>query len=610
MVTDRFMMLEPSESMKSILAVENIRDNIKSDRDIYKFEYCMKEEDEYRSSTIIPLEWKDDILTKILWISIDVTQEKQQEIISRKALKDAYQAAERANRAKTEFLTNMSHDIRTPMNAIVGLTAIAGANIKHQDKVIECLSKITTASRHLLGLINEVLDMARIESGRVSLVEEEFNLSELVDNLVTLVKPGIDQHKHKLEVHVKNIEHEDVCGDTLRIQQIFTNLMSNAIKYTPDGGNIIFSIEEKINAQTGLGCYEFIIEDNGIGMDEEFQKIMFQPFTRADDGRTTKVQGTGLGMAITKNIVNMMNGDIKVVSSLDNGTRISVTIYLKLQNKETDDIKELMNLPVLVVDDDIICCESTVGTLKEIGIVGEWVTSGEAAVTKTFKRHEMHDDYFAIIMDWKLPDMDGIEAARRIRKRLGKDITIIVLTSYDYSEIEDEARRAGVDAFITKPLFRSRLAATLKDVVSGRPERSAKDYLKGFEEADYSDKRVLIVEDNDLNREIAVEIVGMTGVRIDTAENGKEAVDKIEKFPEDWYNLVFMDIQMPVMNGYETTAVIRTLSGKRGSIPIVAMTANAFAEDVQMAKNTGMNEHIAKPLDFNRLNMILREYLK
>lgn len=217
---------------------------------------------------------------------------------------------------------------------------------------------------------------------------------------------------------------------------------------------------------------------------------------------------------------------------------------------------------------------------------------------------------FAIIMDWKLPDMDGIEAARRIRKRLGKDITIIVLTSYDYSEIEDEARRAGVDAFITKPLFRSRLAATLKDVVSGRPERSAKDYLKGFEEADYSDKRVLIVEDNDLNREIAVEIVGMTGVRIDTAENGKEAVDKIEKFPEDWYNLVFMDIQMPVMNGYETTAAIRTLSGKRGSIPIVAMTANAFAEDVQMAKNTGMNEHIAKPLDFNRLNMILREYLK
>ena len=222
----------------------------------------------------------------------------------------------------------------------------------------------------------------------------------------------------------------------------------------------------------------------------------------------------------------------------------------------------------------------------------------------------MHDDYFAIIMDWKLPDMDGIEAARRIRKRLGKDITIIVLTSYDYSEIEDEARRAGVDAFITKPLFRSRLAATLKDVVSGRSERSAKDYLKGFEEADYSDKRVLIVEDNDLNREIAVEIVGMTGVRIDTAENGKEAVDKIEKFPEDWYNLVFMDIQMPVMNGYETTAAIRTLSGKRGSIPIVAMTANAFAEDVQMAKNTGMNEHIAKPLDFNRLNMILREYLK
>ena len=610
MVTERFMMLEPSEPMQSLLTVENIRANIKSDSDIYRFEYCTKQEDEYRSSTIIPLEWKDNILTKVLWISMDITQEKQQEIRSRKALKDAYEAAERANMAKTEFLTNMSHDIRTPMNAIVGLTAIAGANIKHQDKVIECLSKITTASRHLLGLINEVLDMARIESGRVSLVEEEFNLSELVDNLVTLVNPGIEQHKHKLKVHVKNIEHEDVCGDTLRIQQIFTNLMSNAIKYTPDGGNIVFSIEEKINAQTELGCYEFTIEDNGIGMDEDFQKIMFQPFTRADDGRTTKVQGTGLGMAITKNIVNMMNGDIKVVSASGKGTRISVTIYLKLQNKETDNIKELINLPVLVVDDDIICCESTVETLKEIGIVGEWVTSGEAAVAWTFKRHEMHDDYFAIIMDWKLPDIDGIEATRRIRKRVGNDITIIVLTSYDYSEIEDEARKAGVDAFITKPLFRSRLTATLKDIVNGKPERSAKDYLKGLEESDYSDKRVLIVEDNDLNRDIAAEIIGMTGVKVEMAENGKEAVDKIEKFPEDWYNLVFMDIQMPVMNGYETTAVIRTLSGKRGKLPIVAMTANAFAEDVQMAKNTGMNEHIAKPLDFNKLNMILGEYLK
>lgn len=297
-VTGKFKTLESSESLELILSPQNLRNKLIDENEIYKFEYCSLDEDCYRSASFIPLEWKEGNLTKVLWVSMDITQEKKQEIIARNALKDAYQAAERANKAKTEFLTNMSHDIRTPMNAIVGLTAIAGANVASQDKTIECLSKITTASRHLLGLINEVLDMARIESGRVSLVEE-FNFSELVDNLVTLVKPSVDEHKHNLQVHVKNIDHEDVYGDTLRIQQVFVNLMSNAIKYTPDGGNIVFSIKEKENAQSELGCYEFCIEDDGIGMDEEFQKVMFQPFTRADDRRTTKVQGTGLGMEIT-----------------------------------------------------------------------------------------------------------------------------------------------------------------------------------------------------------------------------------------------------------------------------------------------------------------------
>lgn len=608
-VTKRFKTLQPLEPMEILLTAENLRKNLPGENDIYKFEYCSFKEDYYRSATFIPLEWEDGVLIKVLWISMDITQEKRIEIEARKALNDAYQAAERANTAKTEFLTNMSHDIRTPMNAIVGLTAIAGANIQHQDKVLECLSKTTVASRHLLGLINEILDMARIESGKVSLAEEDFNLSELVDNLATLVKPGMDEHGHNFKVHVSGIEHEDVCGDTMRIQQVFTNLLSNAVKYTPDGGNITFSIEEKTNAQSELGYYEFCIEDNGIGMDEEFQKIMFQPFTRADDKRTTKIQGTGLGMAITRNIVNMMNGDIRVESKPDKGTKITVSIFLKLQNRGEDRIKELQNLPVLVVDDDEISCVSTVETLKEIGIVGEWVTTGEEAVERTYERHIKHDDYFAVIMDWKLPKMDGIEASRQIRRRVGKDVTIIVLTAYDYSEIEEEARAAGVDAFITKPLFRSRLTATFKEIITGKPERPANEYLKDIENSDYSDKRILLVEDNDLNREIASEIIGMAGVEVETAENGKKAVEKIENCPEDWYDLVFMDIQMPVMNGYETTAVIRTLPGKRGKLPIVAMTANAFAEDVQMAKNTGMNGHIAKPLEFGKLSRILRKYL-
>ena len=448
--------------------------------------------------------------------------------------------------------------------------------------------------------------MARIESGRMSLSEEDFSLPELVDNLVTLTKPSIDEHKHALEVHVRHIEHEAVCGDSLKIQQLFVNLLSNAIKYTPDGGNITFSIEEKPNGFSELGCYEFIIEDNGIGMSPEFQKIMFEPFSRADDQRTTRIQGTGLGMAITRNIVNLMNGSIKVDSALNRGTKITVTIFLKLQESEKEQEKELVDLPVLVVDDDKTCCESTVATLSEIGIAGEWVLSGKEAVRRCYEHHEKKEDYFAIILDWKMPEMDGIETARQIRKRIGSDITIILLSSFEFSEIESEAKAAGVDAFIAKPLFRSRLTATLRRFVSEKKEKTARDYL---ESTDYSGKRILLVEDNELNREIASEILQMTGVEVEYAENGKIAVEKVLNAPANRYDLAFMDIQMPVMNGYEATAAIRGLSGERGQLPIVAMTANAFAEDVQMAKNAGMNGHIAKPLDVKKLTEILKKWL-
>ena len=540
---------------------------------------------------------------------MDVSQEKKAEIESHKALKDAYRAAENASRAKTEFLSNMSHDIRTPMNAIIGLTAIAGANIESQDRVVECLGKITKSSRHLLGLINEVLDMARIESGRMSLAEEDFSLPELVDNLLTLTKPAIDEHNHQLEVHVEHIEHEAVCGDSLRIQQVFVNLMSNAVKYTPDGGNITLTIKEKPNGFSELGCYEFSIEDNGIGMTPEFQKIMFEPFSRADDHRTTKVQGTGLGMAIARNIVNLMNGDIRVESAPNKGTKITVTVYLKLQENEKEQEKELLDLPVLVVDDDKTCCESTVATLQEIGIAGEWVLTGKEAVERCAARHKTGRDYFAVILDWKMPEMDGIATARRIRECVGEEVTIIILTSFDFSEIEEEARAVGVNAFMAKPLFRSRLTATLRQFTSGKKEKNARNYLEDFAKENYAGKRILLVEDNELNREIATEIIGMTGVTIDIAENGKIAVEKVMEAPEKWYDLIFMDIQMPIMNGYEATAAIRALAGSRGKVPIIAMTANAFAEDVQLAKNTGMNEHIAKPLDLNKLNDVLKQWL-
>ena len=608
-VLEKYKTLEPLEAIDILIAPDNIRKKLKSENDIYKFEYCSLDEKTYKIASYIPLEWKNGKLEKVLLASMDVTQEKKAEIESRQALKEAYRSAENANRAKTEFLSNMSHDIRTPMNAIVGLTAIAGANIESQDRVIECLSKITESSRHLLSLINEVLDMARIESGRISLAEEDFRLPELVDNLLTLTKPAIDEHHHQLEVHIEHIEHEAVCGDSLRIQQVFVNLMSNAVKYTPDGGNITLTIKEKPNGFSELGCYEFSIEDNGIGMTPEFQKIMFEPFSRADDHRTTKVQGTGLGMAIARNIVNLMNGDIQVESAPNKGTKITVTVYLKIQENEKEQEKELLDLPVLVVDDDKTCCESTVATLQEIGIEGEWVLTGKEAVESCYARHETNSDYFAVILDWKMPEMDGIATARKIRERVGEEVTIIILTSFDFSEIEEEARAAGVNAFIAKPLFRSRLTATLRQFTSGKKEENARNYLEDFAKENYAGKRILLVEDNELNREIATEIIGMTGVTIDIAENGKIAVEKVMEAPEKWYDLIFMDIQMPIMNGYEATAAIRALAGSRGKVPIIAMTANAFAEDVQLAKNTGMNEHIAKPLDLNKLNDVLKQWL-
>ena len=608
-VITKYKTLEPLDALETLISPENVRKNLPDEKSIYKYEYCSLDENTYKIASFLPLEWEGDKLIKALLISMDVSPEKKAEIESRKALKEAYRAAENASRAKTEFLSNMSHDIRTPMNAIVGLTAIAGANIENQEKVVECLGKITKSSRHLLGLINEVLDMARIESGKMSLTEEDFNLPELVDNLITMTKTSIDEHHHSFEVHIDHIEHEAVCGDSLRIQQVFVNLMSNAIKYTPDGGHIIFSIREKPNGFSELGCYEFTIEDDGIGMTPEFQKIMFDPFSRADDHRTTKVQGTGLGMAITRNIVHLMNGDIQVDSASNKGTKITVTVYLKLQESEKEQEKELVDLPVLVVDDDRTCCESTVATLEDIGIDGEWVLTGTEAVERCRARHKNNSDYFAVILDWKMPGMDGIETARNIRACVGEDVTIIILTAFEFSEIEEAARSAGVNAFIAKPLFRSRLTATLRQFVFGKKEKNARDCLEDFANADYSGKRILLVEDNELNREIAIEIIGMTGVEIDVAENGKIAVDKIADAPENWYDLVFMDIQMPIMNGYEATAAIRSLSGARGHVPIIAMTANAFAEDVQLAKNTGMNEHMAKPLDMHKLNEILKTWL-
>ena len=542
----------------------------------------------------------------------DITASIEKELEAQRALREAYDVAEAANRAKSDFLQTMSHDIRTPMNGIIGMTAIAAAHIDDKERVQDSLQKITHASRHLLALINEVLDMSKIESGKVSLAEEEFNLSDLIDNLLTMTRPQIEEHEHELKVNIQDVQHELVIGDSLHIQQAFVNLMSNAIKYTPNGGKINLSIREIPVGQEKVGCYEFVFRDNGIGMSKEFLEHIFEPFARAEDGRISKIQGTGLGMPITRNIVRMMGGDIQVESKLQEGSTFTVMIFLKLQDIDRKEEARFANLAVLVADDDEISMESAVGILEELGMKAEGVLSGEAALERVVSRHETKQDYNAVILDWKMPGMDGVETARAIRYRLGNDIPIIILSAYDWSDIEEEARLAGVNAFISKPLFRSRLERVFDEVIGGKEEaeNESESPLKNLEDMDLSAYRCLLVEDNELNAEIAAEILEETGMQVEHVWDGVQAVEAVTSAEDGKYDLIFMDIQMPKMNGNDATRAIR--ASKRPyckTVPIIAMTANAFAEDVQAARTAGMNEHIAKPIDLNALARVLDKWI-
>lgn len=565
-----------------------------------------------RISFIVVSRYNDGRPYQALAVAQYIDEQKQRDFEQQEALMVAYESATRANQAKSDFLANMSHDIRTPMNAIIGMTAIAATNIDNRERVADCLNKITVSSKHLLGLINEVLDMSKIESGKLSLNDDAFSIPDVVDNLLAMMKPQVDEKKHELKVTIKEMTHEKVIGDSQRLEQTFTNLMSNAVKYTPEGGKIELIISEKPLNKPDYGCYEFIFSDNGIGMDEEFQKHFFAPFARAEDSRINKIQGTGLGMAITKNVVEMMNGSIKLESRINEGTRITVTVILKLQNDtESISYKEFIDLPILVADDDEIACEAACMVLSQLGMKGEWVLSGEEAVEKVVRRHENDDDYFAVIVDWKMPDMDGIETTRQIRKRVGKEVPIIIISAYDWSDIEPEARAAGANAFISKPLFKSRMAYVFSVLMKCEVPEEDKKTLESIVRKDFSGKRALLVEDNDINAEIAIEILTMAGLEIDHAKNGKEALDVMTAIEDDFYDIIFMDIQMPVMNGYDAARAIRSLPREYTMrVPIVAMTANAFNEDVQAAKNAGMNQHIAKPINFQQLMNTLNKWLE
>jgi len=544
-----------------------------------------------------------------LHMATDITEAKRKQETEQQALQAAYEAANHASAAKSSFLANMSHDIRTPMNGIIGMTAIAEAHLDDPERVESCLAKIMTASKHLLGLLNEVLDMSKIESGKIELQDGEFCLPELVNDLIAIVKPQVEAKHHKFTVAVRGIEHEDVIGDRQRLQQIFLNLLSNAIKYTPEGGRVQLSLTEKPFRRKDVGCYEIVFEDNGIGMSREFLEKLYEPFTRAEDVRVAKIQGTGLGMAITKNIVQLMNGRIDVESEPDQGTKFTVTVFLKLQEEEeTVSYEQFAELPVLVVDDDEMSCESACELLNDIGMSGEYVLRGEDAVERVVTRHEADDDFFAVILDWKMPGMDGMEVTKEIRRQVGEDVPIIIVSAYDWSDIEVSARAAGVDAFLSKPLFKSNMVYLFKEILGNKRQPQKIPALKTIEKSYFEGKRALLVEDNELNAEIAGEILGMAGLEVIYARDGREALEKVSE--SETYDIIFMDIQMPVMDGYEATRAIRGLPGEYPRhVPIIAMTANAFMADVQACKAAGMDEHIAKPLDIDQLFKVLNRWL-
>ena len=541
---------------------------------------------------------------------IDALIRKEQE--KQTLLRDALKAAEAANKAKSAFLKSMSHDIRTPMNGIIGMTAIAAAHIDDKSRVQDSLHKITQASHHLLALINEVLDMSRIESGKVSLEDSDFNLPELIDNIVTMVRPQIQAHGHDLNITIENVSHEQVIGDTLRIQQVLVNLMSNAIKYTPDGGEIALSIKEMPCNEDKVSCYQFVVKDNGIGMSEDYVKHIFEPFTRADDERIGKIQGTGLGMPIAKNIVTMMGGDIRVESKINVGTTFTVTLFLKRQHQATGNVTPFADLSVLVADDDAISVENTVDILEELSIQADGVLSGEEAVQHVVAHHESRQDYNAVILDWKMPGMDGVETARAIRQEVGDDVPIIILSAYDWTDIEAEARQAGVNAFVSKPLFKSRLTHVFNELFNGDNSDDNDDeaFTVTLDNINLAGRRCLLAEDNELNAEIATDIISETGMLTDHVWNGAEAVDAMMQAEDGKYDIIFMDIQMPKMNGYDATRAIRAHGTPYCKhVPIIAMTANAFAEDVRAATAAGMNAHIAKPLDLNALAEVLTKWV-
>ena len=575
-----------------------------SEQKEWDFEYVHQKTGERRWFHIVAMGSEVNQKKKYIVVMSDRTSDRNMN----QALSEAVRAAETANRAKSTFLSNMSHDIRTPMNAIIGFTTLAVSNIDDKKRVRDYLGKILSSSNHLLSLINDILDMSRIESGKIHLEETEVSLSEVLHDLKTIISGQIHAKQLELYMDAMDVTNEDVYCDKTRLNQVLLNLLSNAVKFTPAGGTVSVRIRQCPGTQKGSELYEIRVKDNGIGMSQEFVKKIFSPFERERTSTVSRTQGTGLGMAITKNIVNMMGGTIEVHTEQGKGTEFIVRLPFRIQSEHQriEKIAELEGLKALVVDDDFNTCDSVTKMLVRVGMRSEWTLSGKEAVLRARQSMELGDAFHAYIIDWRLPDMNGIEVTRQIRS-FGDDTPIIILTAYDWSDIEVEARAAGVTAFCAKPMFMSDIRNTLMSAIG---QKLAEDTILPSVDSDFRGRCILLVEDNELNSEIAVEILNEYGFLVDTAENGVEAVQKVRNSTPGNYDLVLMDVQMPVMNGYEATKQIRALDDPAlAGITILAMTANAFDEDRKKALKCGMDGFLSKPIVIEELISILQKNL-